>query len=111
MNPFAAPTIAAIATPPGRGGIGIVRVSGANLDGLLELSTELKRSKAVGYVDVNERAGRAGISSLMVAASIERDCGIETIPHLTTRDWTVKGLESLLLGTQAAGVSPDPRCR
>ncbi|MEO8752950.1 MAG: tRNA uridine-5-carboxymethylaminomethyl(34) synthesis GTPase MnmE [Casimicrobiaceae bacterium] len=31
----AGPTIAAIATPPGRGGIGIVRVSGANLDALL----------------------------------------------------------------------------
>jgi len=28
-------TIAAIATPPGRGGIGIVRVSGANLDALI----------------------------------------------------------------------------
>jgi tRNA modification GTPase len=35
MNTPAAPTIAAIATPPGRGGIGIVRVSGANLDALL----------------------------------------------------------------------------
>jgi tRNA modification GTPase len=30
-----APTIAAIATPPGRGGIGVVRVSGANLDAIL----------------------------------------------------------------------------
>ena len=30
-----AATIAAIATPPGRGGIGIVRVSGADLDGLI----------------------------------------------------------------------------
>ena len=29
------PTIAAIATPPGRGGIGIVRVSGGNLDALI----------------------------------------------------------------------------
>ena len=29
------PTIAAIATPPGRGGVGIVRVSGANLDALI----------------------------------------------------------------------------
>ena len=29
-------TIVAAATPPGRGGIGIVRVSGANLDMLLE---------------------------------------------------------------------------
>ena len=31
-----APTIAAIATPPGRGGIGIVRVSGANLAPFIE---------------------------------------------------------------------------
>jgi len=33
---LAPPTIAAIATPPGRGGIGIVRVSGANLDRVIE---------------------------------------------------------------------------
>ena len=37
MPPTApAATIVAIATPPGRGGIGIVRVSGTNLDALLE---------------------------------------------------------------------------
>jgi tRNA modification GTPase len=34
--PVAAPTIAAIATPPGRGGIGIVRVSGSGLAALIE---------------------------------------------------------------------------
>jgi methionine synthase / methylenetetrahydrofolate reductase(NADPH) len=77
---------------------------GSNLDGLLELSAALKSSGLVGYVDINERTGRAGMSSLMVAARIERECGIETIPHLTTRDWTVKGLESLLLGSEATGV-------
>ncbi|HEY3178503.1 MAG TPA: tRNA uridine-5-carboxymethylaminomethyl(34) synthesis GTPase MnmE [Casimicrobiaceae bacterium] len=33
---LAPPTIAAIATPPGRGGIGIVRVSGVHLDPLIE---------------------------------------------------------------------------
>jgi len=33
---FAPPVIAAIATPPGRGGIGIVRVSGASLDRIIE---------------------------------------------------------------------------
>ena len=32
---IAPPTIAAIATPPGRGGVGIVRVSGDNLDALI----------------------------------------------------------------------------
>jgi len=77
---------------------------GSNLRGLIELSSALKESGKVGFVDVNERVGRAGMSSLMVAAAIERECGIESIPHLTTRDWTVNGLESMLLGAHAAGV-------
>jgi homocysteine S-methyltransferase len=56
-------------------------------------------------VDVNDNAtARAGMSSLMVSAAIERECGIETIAHLTTRDWTVMGLESMLLGAHADGV-------
>src|SRR5438105_14761397 len=37
MNESVAPrTIAAVATPPGRGGIGIVRVSGSDIGGLIE---------------------------------------------------------------------------
>jgi len=44
------------------------------------------------------------MSSLMVSAKIERECGIETIPHLTTRDWSVMGLESLLLGAHSENV-------
>jgi homocysteine S-methyltransferase len=56
-------------------------------------------------VDVNDNAtARAGMSSLMVSATIERLAGIETIPHLTTRDWSVLGLESMLLGAHAEGV-------
>ena len=39
-----------------------------------------------------------------MAAAIERQVGIETIPHLTTRDYTVLGLEALLLGAHAEGV-------
>jgi methionine synthase I (cobalamin-dependent)/5,10-methylenetetrahydrofolate reductase len=78
---------------------------GANLSGLLEISTALKESGKVGFVDINDNAtARAGMSSLMVSARIERECGIETIPHLTTRDWTVMGLESLLLGAHSEGV-------
>ena len=54
---------------------------------------------------MNDNAtARAGMSSLMVSATIEREVGIETIPHLTTRDWTVLGLESMLLGAHAEGV-------
>jgi homocysteine S-methyltransferase len=44
------------------------------------------------------------MSSLMISATIEREAGIETIPHLTTRDWSVMGLESMLLGAHAEGV-------
>jgi homocysteine S-methyltransferase len=56
-------------------------------------------------VDINDNAtARAGMSALMVSATIERECGIETVPHLTTRDWTVMGLESMLLGAHAEGV-------
>ena len=40
----------------------------------------------------------------MVSARIERETGLETVPHLTTRDWTVLGLESMLLGAHAEGV-------
>ena len=40
----------------------------------------------------------------MVSVAIERECGLETIPHVTTRDTTVLGLESTLLGAHAEGV-------
>jgi homocysteine S-methyltransferase len=78
---------------------------GGNSAGLIEVSTALKESGRVGWVDVNDNAtARAGMSSLMVSATIERRADIETIPHLTTRDWSVMGLESMLLGAHAEGV-------
>src|SRR6058998_3566304 len=78
---------------------------GGNSTGLLEIASTLKESGHVGWVDINDNAtARAGMSSLMVSATIERRAEIETIPHLTTRDWSVMGLESMLLGAQAEGV-------
>jgi methionine synthase I (cobalamin-dependent)/5,10-methylenetetrahydrofolate reductase len=78
---------------------------GASLRGLVELTHTLRESGRVGFVDVNDNAtARAGMSSLMVSAALERQCGIETIPHLTTRDYSVLGLESMLLGVHAEGV-------
>jgi methionine synthase I (cobalamin-dependent) len=78
---------------------------GGNSAGLLEVATAVKDSGLVGWVDINDNAtARAGMSSLMVSATIERRAGIETIPHLTTRDWSVMGLESMLLGAHAEGV-------
>jgi homocysteine S-methyltransferase len=78
---------------------------GGNSAGLLEVASTLKESGRVGWVDVNDNAtARAGMSSLMVSGTIERRAEIETIPHLTTRDWSVMGLESMLLGAHAEGV-------
>jgi methionine synthase / methylenetetrahydrofolate reductase(NADPH) len=78
---------------------------GGNSSGLLEVAAALKESGHVGWVDINDNAtARAGMSSLMVSATIERLAEIETIPHLTTRDWSVMGLESMLLGAHAEGV-------
>src|SRR3954449_4386638 len=39
------------------------------------------------------------MSGLIASAAIQRDAGIEAIPHLTPRDTTLAGLESLLLGS------------
>jgi methionine synthase / methylenetetrahydrofolate reductase(NADPH) len=78
---------------------------GGSSAGLIEVAHGLKDSGLVGWVDINDNAtARAGMSSLMVSARIERECDLETIPHLTTRDWSVMGLESLLLGAHAENV-------
>jgi methionine synthase I (cobalamin-dependent) len=78
---------------------------GGDSSGLLEVAAAIERSGLAHVVDVNDNAtARAGMSSMMVSAAIERVSGIETIPHLTPRDTTVMGLESLLLGAHAEGV-------
>src|SRR5215203_249524 len=78
---------------------------GGNIGGLVELSQALKDSGRVGFVDVNDNAGaRAGMNAIVFSAAIERATGLETIPHLTTRDYTIMGLEALLFGAHAEGV-------
>src|SRR5436305_1611649 len=78
---------------------------GGSSAGLVDVARGLAESGHVGFVDINDNAtARAGMNSLMVSATIERECGLETIPHLTTRDWSVMGMESLLLGAHAEGV-------
>ena len=78
---------------------------GGNISGLVELAQALKDSGRVGFVDVNDNAGaRAGMHAVIVSSVLERVAGIETIPHLTTRDYTVMGLEAVLFGAHAEGV-------
>jgi homocysteine S-methyltransferase len=78
---------------------------GGTYDAMLSVARELKASGKVGFVDINDNPmARARANALMASVAIERDCGIETIPHLTPRDTSIMGLESLLLGAHAEGV-------
>jgi methionine synthase / methylenetetrahydrofolate reductase (NADH) len=78
---------------------------GANADGLIQTARAIRDSGKAQFVDVNDNPrARARMSGIMASVSIERFAGIETIPHLTPRDTTLSGLESLLLGAHAEGV-------
>jgi len=78
---------------------------GANANGLIETARAVRNSGKAQFVDVNDNPrARARMSGMMASVAIERFAGIETIPHLTPRDTTISGLESLLLGAHAEGV-------
>jgi homocysteine S-methyltransferase len=78
---------------------------GGDYTGLLETVEAIRESGSAGYVDINDNAtASAKLSAMIMAAAIERHVGVETIPHLTSRDYSVMGLEALLLGGHAEGV-------
>ena len=78
---------------------------GGSYAGMLDVVRALKESGSAGFVDINDNAtARAAASALMLSVEIERTVGVETIPHLTTRDATIMGLESQLLGAHACGI-------
>jgi methionine synthase I (cobalamin-dependent)/5,10-methylenetetrahydrofolate reductase len=78
---------------------------GANPEALIETARVVRDSGKAQFVDVNDNPrARARMSGIMASVAIERFAGVETIPHLTPRDSTVAGLESLLLGAHAEGV-------
>jgi methionine synthase / methylenetetrahydrofolate reductase(NADPH) len=78
---------------------------GANPEALIEAARAVRDSGRAQFVDVNDNPrARARMSGIMASVAIERFTGLETIPHLTPRDSTVVGLESLLLGAHAEGV-------
>jgi homocysteine S-methyltransferase len=78
---------------------------GANPEALIDTARALRESGRAQFVDVNDNPrARARMSGIMASVAIERFTGLETIPHLTPRDSTITGLESLLLGAHAEGV-------
>jgi methionine synthase I (cobalamin-dependent)/5,10-methylenetetrahydrofolate reductase len=77
---------------------------GGSHRGMLEVAKGLEDGGAA-LVDINDNAtARAGMSALMLSIAIQRRTRLETIPHLTTRDASILGLESQLLGAHAEGI-------
>jgi methionine synthase / methylenetetrahydrofolate reductase (NADH) len=78
---------------------------GANPEALIATASAVRESGKAQFVDVNDNPrARARMSGIMASVAIERFTGVETIPHLTPRDMTIAGLESVLLGAHAEGV-------
>jgi methionine synthase I (cobalamin-dependent)/5,10-methylenetetrahydrofolate reductase len=78
---------------------------GGNAEAMIEVSRALLETGKAHVVDINDNPrARARMNGIMAAVTIERLAGIETIPHLTPRDMTLTGLESVLLGAHAEGV-------
>src|SRR5260370_34930652 len=60
-------------------------------------------SRHVDAIDINSGPlARVGMDALTLAGALERR-GIETIPHLTTRDSNIIGLQAMLLGAWTIG--------
>ena len=78
---------------------------GANPEALIDTARAVRDTSKAQFVDVNDNPrARARMSGIMASVAIERFTGVETIPHLTPRDMTLTGLESILLGAHAEGV-------
>ena len=76
---------------------------GVALDRVAEQVGRVMASGNVDAIDVNSGTlARVGMDALMLAGALEAR-GFETIPHVTTRDANLIGLQAMLLGAWAVG--------
>ena len=76
---------------------------GLSLDRIFEQVDKVMASQKVDAIDINSGAmARVGMDALVVAGALEAR-GIETVPHLTTRDQNIIGLQAALLGAWTVG--------
>lgn len=76
---------------------------GISLERIYEQVDKVMASQKVDAIDINSGAmARVGMDALIVAGALEVR-GIETVPHLTTRDQNIIGLQAMLLGAWAVG--------
>jgi methionine synthase I (cobalamin-dependent)/5,10-methylenetetrahydrofolate reductase len=76
---------------------------GLSLDRIFEQVDKIMASGKVDAIDINSGAmARVGMDALVTAGALEAR-GIETVPHLTTRDFNIIGLQAMLLGAWSVG--------
>jgi homocysteine S-methyltransferase len=76
---------------------------GLSLDRIFEQVDKVMASPQVDAIDINSGAmARVGMDALIVAGALEAR-GVETVPHLTTRDQNIIGLQAMLLGAWTVG--------
>jgi homocysteine S-methyltransferase len=78
---------------------------GTNSERIIEATRAIAASGRLDAVDVNSNPlARLRMDSLWLASEIQRESGIEAIPHVTPRDASLMGLQSQLLGAWHAGI-------
>jgi homocysteine S-methyltransferase len=76
---------------------------GISTDRILEQVGRVMDGGKVDAIDINSGTlARVGMDALMLAGALEAH-GYETIPHLTSRDSNIIGLQAMLLGAWAVG--------
>jgi methionine synthase I (cobalamin-dependent)/5,10-methylenetetrahydrofolate reductase len=76
---------------------------GVTIDRIVEQVGRVMANSQVDSVDINSGTlARVGMDALILAGALEAH-GFETIPHLTTRDANIIGLQAMLLGAWAVG--------
>jgi methionine synthase I (cobalamin-dependent)/5,10-methylenetetrahydrofolate reductase len=76
---------------------------GISLDRIFEQVDKVMASKKVDAIDINSGAmARVGMDAMVVSGALEAR-GVETVPHLTTRDQNIIGLQAMLLGAWTVG--------
>ena len=76
---------------------------GISCDRIFEQVARVVDSGKVHAIDINSGTlARVGMDALVLAGALEAR-GVETIPHLTTRDLNIIGLQAMLLGAWSVG--------
>jgi len=76
----------------------------SGISGFLEGAKALQRAGADAITIADCPIGRARMDSSLLACKLQRELGIEALPHMTCRDRNVNATKALLLGLSMEGV-------